>query len=93
MYGSGFEKIMDGSLGISPFRGLDSIGHWGFAGLLIFFAVLAWSLVWKGFALWRAARNKSVPWFVALLLINTLGILEILYIFVFGRKSNSGTQE
>jgi hypothetical protein len=46
---------------------------------------VAWSLVWKGFALWRAARNDGKPWFVVLLLVNTLGILEILYLFVFGR--------
>jgi hypothetical protein len=40
----------------------------------------------KGFALWRAARNNSSGWFVALLLINTLGILELLYLFVWGRN-------
>lgn len=39
----------------------------------------------KGFALWRAARNNSSGWFVALLLINTAGILELLYLFVWGR--------
>jgi hypothetical protein len=48
-------------------------------------AVVAWSLVWKGLALWRAAKNNSKPWFVALLVVNTLGVLEILYLFVFGR--------
>jgi hypothetical protein len=39
----------------------------------------------KGFALWRAARNNSSGWFVALFLINTAGILELLYLFVWGR--------
>jgi hypothetical protein len=41
-----------------------------------------------GVALWRAVKNNSKPWFIALLVINTLGILEILYIFLFGRKRN-----
>lgn len=45
-----------------------------------------WSLFWKGWALWNASKNNSKPWFIALLVINTVGILEILYIFVFGRK-------
>lgn len=45
-----------------------------------------WSLIWKGQALWRAARQNSAGWFVALLLINTLGLLEILYLFVFSKK-------
>ena len=51
-------------------------------GFLIAFAVLGvWSLIWKGFALWRAARDESQVWFVILLLVNTLGVLEIVYLF------------
>lgn len=42
-----------------------------------------WSLVWKGWALWKAAKADSKVWFVVLLLVNTIGILDILYIFVF----------
>jgi methionyl-tRNA synthetase len=47
---------------------------------LIVIAVI-WTLYWKGRALWRAARNGDKGWFVALLVINTLGILEMIYIF------------
>jgi hypothetical protein len=51
-------------------------------GFLIAFAVLGvWTLIWKGFALWRAARDESKVWFVILLLVNTLGVLEIVYLF------------
>jgi phosphoglycerol transferase MdoB-like AlkP superfamily enzyme len=42
-----------------------------------------WSLIWKGLALWKSSRKNSKPWFIALLVINTLGILEILYIYLF----------
>lgn len=49
-------------------------------------AILAlWTLPWKGYALWIAARKEQKWWFVALLVINTLAILEILYIFVFSK--------
>lgn len=48
--------------------------------------VVAWSMAWKGVALWRASGNGHLVWFVVLLLINTLGILEIIYIFVFSRE-------
>ena len=48
--------------------------------------LVVWSLAWKGLALWRAAKNDSKPWFVVLLIINTLGILEILYLYVFGTE-------
>ena len=41
---------------------------------------VAWSLFWMGLALWRAARNQHKYWFVALLVIHTAGILEIIYL-------------
>lgn len=44
--------------------------------------VSLWSLVWKGLALWRAAQLKQKGWFIALLIINTAGILEIIYLLV-----------
>lgn len=50
--------------------------------------VLAWSLFWKGYALWKAAKNDNKGWFVALMIINTMGILDILYIYVFGAESS-----
>lgn len=59
---------------------------------LIFIFVL-WSFIWKGWALWRAAKNDSKPWFIILLLVNTVGILEILYIFVFGKTKSIQVQE
>ena len=66
---------------------------WGapFAGLFAAFLIplTIWSLFWKGWALWRAAKNDSKVWFVVLLVVNTVGILEILYIFVFGKTRRS----
>lgn len=53
----------------------------------IMLALLAlWTIPWKGVALWKAARNNEKWWFVALFLLNTLAVLEILYIFVFSKK-------
>ncbi len=47
--------------------------------------VLVWSLLWKGIALWRAARLKQPIWFILFLVVQTLGILEILYLFLFSK--------
>ncbi len=44
--------------------------------------LLAWRLVWKGLALWRAAKRGDKIWFVVFLLVNTAGILEIIYLFL-----------
>lgn len=54
--------------------------------LYILGVVIIWSLVWKGFALWRAARLKQTGWYIALLIINTLGIFEIIYLIVTTKK-------
>ena len=48
--------------------------------------VAIWVVIWKGLALWKAARNNSKAWYIALLVINTLGILEIIYFFFFSKK-------
>jgi len=52
------------------------------------YPVIAWMLVWKALAMWRAARNNQVIWFVVTLVINTVGILPILYILFFQRDRN-----
>lgn len=58
----------------------------------IIWLIILWTLPWKGVALWKAAKNNHKWWFMALLVINTLAILEILYIFVFGKKKLIGAK-
>lgn len=52
-----------------------------------------WTLPWKAIALWKASQRKQKIWFIAFLLLNTVGILEILYIFVFSKTKKQPTQE
>jgi len=47
---------------------------------LLFFAVIIWALVWKGLALWRAARENK-RWFIFILIFNSAGFLEIVYLY------------
>lgn len=56
------------------------------AFLLIF---IIWSLIWKGWALWLAARRGEKPWFIVLLIANTMGILEIIYIFAIAKRKDT----
>ena len=52
---------------------------------IIIFLIL-WVSPWKGVALWKAARFNDKWWFIVLLVVNTLALLEILYIFVFSKR-------
>jgi len=51
--------------------------------------LIAWTLPWKGIALWKAAKNHQRNWYIALLVINTLAVLEILYLFCFQKKKSA----
>ncbi|MFH1429903.1 MAG: DUF5652 family protein [Candidatus Uhrbacteria bacterium] len=50
-----------------------------------------WTMPWKGYALWKAARRQDRNWFIAILVLQTLAILDILYIFVFSREETHDT--
>ena len=65
----------------------------GFSGGndILWAIMILWSLAWKGVALWKAARNNEKYWYVGLLVINTVGILEILYIFFFSKKGKKNS--
>ena len=47
--------------------------------------IVAWSLIWKLLGMWKSARKGSVIWFIILALFNTVGVLPILYIFIFSK--------
>jgi len=55
----------------------------------LIFLIALWTLPWKGIALWKAARLDDKKWFVALLIMNTLAILEILYTFIFSKRKTT----
>lgn len=59
----------------------------GASGVAVIALLAIWELAWKGLGLWRATKNNQSGWFVAILLLNTLGILPILYLYVFSPKS------
>jgi hypothetical protein len=73
---------------------INALQGWGqyswnapaWCGSLVLVAVI-WTMVWKAMAMWRAGKKGSKVWFVILLVVNTLGILDILYIYVFSKKT------
>jgi len=53
---------------------------------LAVFALLIWSMFWKILALWRAAKGNQRYWFIGILLLNTFGIVELVYLFKFAKN-------
>ncbi|MFA6393228.1 MAG: DUF5652 family protein [Candidatus Paceibacterota bacterium] len=55
--------------------------------VLFILILVLWILPWKGYALWTAARNSHKGWFIALIVLNTLAILDIFYIFYIAKRT------
>ena len=55
----------------------------------ILYIIIAWSVIWKGIALWHCGRNKQLAWYLTIFIVNTCGVLEIVYLILSKRaKSN-----
>ncbi|PIR58319.1 MAG: hypothetical protein COU70_01540 [Parcubacteria group bacterium CG10_big_fil_rev_8_21_14_0_10_35_15] len=65
---------------------MEQFGFWFLPAILL---ISVWSVIWKGMALWKSAQAKQKAWFVVMLIVNTLGILEILYLFIFSKMKKS----
>lgn len=50
--------------------------------LVVIVILVIWDMIWRGFALWKAARNNQNRWFIGLLIVNSVGLLPILYLLI-----------
>jgi len=46
-----------------------------------------WEMVWKIIAMWKSARNNDLVWFIFIAVINTVGILPIIYLLLHKKKN------
>jgi len=54
----------------------------------VFIIILAiWTIPWKVYAVWTSVKNNHKKWFIVLLILNTVSILELYYIFKVANKS------
>ncbi|MDO8467925.1 MAG: DUF5652 family protein [Nanoarchaeota archaeon] len=67
----------------------DQIG----INLWLLVIIIIWSAIWKMAALWKSARKDQITWFILLAVVNTVGILEILYIYVFSEMKKTPKTE
>lgn len=65
---------------------MELVPRWALAYLIFIPVLVVWSAAWKGVALWLAGRNRQLAWYIVMFIINTAGVLEIIYIFAFSRR-------
>ncbi|MDP2386488.1 MAG: DUF5652 family protein [Bacteroidota bacterium] len=53
--------------------------------------LVIWEVVWKLIGLWKSARNKHLGWFIIIAIINSMGVLPIIYI-LRNRKQKKNNQ-
>jgi Na+-driven multidrug efflux pump len=58
---------------------------------IIIIPAFIWGTAWKIIGMWKAGRNNHLSWFICIALINTLGILPIVYILMQKKKSEKAT--
>lgn len=55
-------------------------------------ALVVWELAWKGIALWQAGNRHQLGWFVAILVINSVGLLPIVYLLINKNYQNGAAK-
>jgi methionyl-tRNA synthetase len=81
---------------------MNNYGNWGVGGQyfglgilsmagigLIALVIAAVIITLKGYALWTAAKRDEKWWFIILLVVNTVGILELIYLYFVAKKWQS----
>lgn len=54
--------------------------------------LVIWEAIWKLIAMWKAGRNNHLAWFICIALINSIGILPIIYILMHRKKPEQETK-
>lgn len=67
------------------FKGLQTLVYGPLASIpkAVWVVIYLWSFFWKGVGLWKSAKNNQKYWFISMLVVNTVGILEIVYLSFF----------
>lgn len=56
--------------------------NWQFPNLGVgIFLFIIWEAFWKGIGLWKSAKKGDLTWFIAIFLINFLGLIPIFYLW------------
>jgi hypothetical protein len=73
-----------------PYPPLIPAGKLNKLWIIAFFVL--WELAWKALALWKAAQNRQMAWFIVLFVLPTFGLLPIFYVMLVNNTEARRTQ-
>lgn len=53
--------------------------------------LVIWDTILKLVAMWKSARSNQLAWFICIGIINTAGVLPIVYLLTHRKKSDGAT--
>lgn len=60
---------------------------------VVLIILVIWSVIWKGMALWKSSRQNQLTWFIFILILNTAGILPIIYLAFFQKSKKTAKKK
>lgn len=65
---------------------MQNLGDFELLIILLIIVLIIWDAVWKLISMWKAAKRSQKGWFILLGILNTAGILPIIYLLVYKDK-------
>lgn len=62
---------------------MNTFGGYEITLIVLILLIAVWDLIWKIIALWKSARRDQKVWFIFLAIINSVGILPIIYLIIY----------
>jgi hypothetical protein len=54
--------------------------------------IIVWDIAWRLVTMWKAGKNNDLAWFLCIAILNTFGILPIIYFLLRRKKAKEITQ-
>ncbi len=68
--------------------------NWPIMSVIIAVIVIVslFDMILRGIALWKAGNHRQLGWFIALFILNTAGILPIIYLLFFQKRKTEAKE-
>ena len=65
---------------------VQNIGNWILANQWALMPIFVWDVTWRLLAMWRAVKENQKIWFVLFMIVNSVGLLPIIYLVFVAKE-------